>query len=281
MYLPTADVENTQICTLQNLENALLPYAGEDIFIVRDYNVCMDNLKDHFNHRSSNIRNPHFREEVKTFLNVFSLCDVWQIYHPNKRMFTWFRSNTASRLDYIFALEHCSGSVQEADVMYVSFSDHRIVYIRMGKKLNKHGPGFWKLDISLLNNAEVREAVSSLVTKKRDEYADMNASLKWDLLKFDLQNLFRFWKTKLFKENQNLSDDQQAHISEISSQEELSEEDFETLQALRRELFTLQKSNEDKAILRSKARWAMYAGKPSKFFLNLEKNSYSDKVITQ
>lgn len=127
----------------------------------------------------------------------------------------------------------------------------------------------------------MKEAVSELLNRKKDEYSDLDGGLRWDLLKFDIQNLFRTWKTKLYKENQRPSEDLQNHISDISSQEDISEADFETLQALRRELFAIQKSSEHKAMLRSKARWAMYAGKPSKSFLKLEKNAYTDKVITQ
>lgn len=71
-----------------------------------------------------------------------------------------------------------------ADVMNVSFSDHRLIYMSLGKKAVKRGPGFWKLDASLLNNGKVREAVIELTDKKKGEYVNLDASLKWDLLKF-------------------------------------------------------------------------------------------------
>lgn len=58
-------------------------------------------------------------------------------------------------------------------------------------------------------------------------------------------------------------------------------DEFGELNNLKRELSLIRKSAEALRLFRSKCNWAMYGGKSSKFFLNLEKNKFQDKVISQ
>lgn len=53
------------------------------------------------------------------------------------------------------------------------------------------------------------------------------------------------------------------------------------MNGLKWELCSIQKMTEAIRLYKAKCNWAMYGGKPSKFFLNLEKSRSCDKRITQ
>lgn len=214
-------------------------------------------------------------------MEAFNLSDVWRSRNRNKKTFTWSRGSKASRLDYHFVSDHYLGFVRECAVQSVAFSDHKIIWLSLGKAPEKRGPGFWKLNSELLSKTEVVEEVNALIDSKTEEYGDMNPIQKWELLKYDLRKLFISWNSKIKRERNEMIKELEEQISAISAKEDLIPEDLEVLHSLRRELFAIQKAKESKAYLRLKANWAMYGGKSSKLFLNLEKSRYTDKVITQ
>lgn len=200
LYMPTADKEEVQIQTLNNIESLLLPYVSENIVAVGDFNVCFDSDLDRHNHVTADIRNPTFRSELSSFLEAFSLIDVWRVQHFGVKGFSWARSTKASRLDYVFMLDTMLGSIRSSNYRTVSFSDHSMLEIKIGKVCPRRGPGFWKLNTALLQNVQVFEEVVGMVQDKRTEYAGMDPILRWELLKFDLKTLFRDWTYKLNRE---------------------------------------------------------------------------------
>lgn len=183
VYFPTSGMERAQLDLLHDLGNVLEDYLGEDLVIVGDFNVCLDALLDRYNHVSADVRNLMFQKELLAFLDGFSLCDVGRIRNRNRKMFTWLRGTKASRLDYIFISEFLSGFVQAYNCYDAPFSDHRVISIQMGQKSIKRGPGFWKLDPTMLEREDVFEEISALIPKVRLETRLLNPQLSWEFLK--------------------------------------------------------------------------------------------------
>lgn len=243
--------------------------------------MIMNSQLERYFHSSQEIRNPTFRHEIVIFLEAFNLVDVWRIRNDSKRIFKWSRGSKTSRLDYHFLSEHLQGFVRKCDIYNIASSDHRIISITMGDVAGIRGPGFWKMNVDLLSNTEVIEEVNSLIDNSKEIYGNLKPTQKWETIKFDIRNLLFSWNSKLKKERNILVADLEEQISDISGRENLEEEEVELLNSLRRELFSIQKAREQKAYLRSRANWAMYGGKSSKLFLNLEKRRFTDKIITQ
>lgn len=174
VYMPTADKEEVQIQTLSNIEGILLPYMSENLVVAGDFNVCLDTDLDRYNHSTMEIRNPGFRAELSSFLEAFSLNDVWRVQHIGVKGFSWARSAKASRLDYIFMMDNMLGTVRSISYRTVSFSDHRILEVKIGTEKPQRGPGFWKLNTALFENAQVFEDVVRLVQEKRTDYGEFD-----------------------------------------------------------------------------------------------------------
>lgn len=279
VYFPTADKEKVQIRTLQNLEGILSLYAGESVIVMGDLNICMDANLDRLNHVGMSIVNPGFRGELNSFIEAFSLADVWRVQHPGVQGFTWYRVNKGSRLDYILCPTHLLGQIHHCEIRDVAFSDHRMVIAELGPKVEARGKGFWKLNSALLDIPEVFESLVDLINEKKDSYQDMDHSVRWELLKFELRNFFRKWNSDIVKERNKVMTDLQNGIRELGEKGELLQDELEMMHNMRRELYSLQHEAENKAFLRARCNWAMYGGKPTHFFLNLEKNSFEGRVI--
>lgn len=124
---------------------------GDPFIFLSDFNVCLDTKLDRYNHSASEKRNPVFRQKLLSFIDDFSLCDVWRMRNVSNKLFRWFRGARASRLDYIFISNCMSGMLSNLGCTYISVSDHRLISISMGKKPDKRARGcgnlmwaYWK-----------------------------------------------------------------------------------------------------------------------------------------
>lgn len=280
VYMPTADKELAQIQMLENIEGLLTAHLSENLLVMGDFNVSFDPKLDRHNYTLADIRNARFRAELTVFLNAFSLTDVWRVHHLGVKEFSWSRLDQASRLDYTFMSDNLVGQAFQSDYKDVAFSDHRLLLIQMGARSPPRGVGYWKLDAALLDNPDIFEDLVRLVEEKKVDYEGLDPALRWELLKFEIKTLFRGWATKLLKERNRLLSGLQNQITEIAEKEDLGPDELETLQNLKRELYAMEREAENKASVRARCTWAMYGGKPSKFFLNLEKRSFENKTIS-
>lgn len=281
VYFPTSNYERAQIQLLEDISVKLEQYEGESFIFLGDFNVCLDTKLDRYNHTAVEIRNPAFRQNLLSFLDNFSLCDVWRLRNANNKLFTWFRGARASRLDYIFVPNCISGMVSSFGCTDISLSDHRLISVSLGEKPDKRGPGLWKLDVGLLERDAVVEEISTLIKSLEVETQGQNPQESWEFLKFKVREKFISIKSRINKERNEEINFLRKEIKRLVGQEDLDELEVELLSQFRRELYSLERHEEYKCYLRSKCNWARFGEKSSKFFLNLEKNNQQDRVITQ
>lgn len=283
VYFPTADHENMQIRLLSLLEEVLHPHEGGNIIIAGDFNVIMNRKLESFNLVGQSIRNPDFRSELNVMLETFSLCDPWRIRHWSEKLFTWSRAGKGSRLDYIFTPEYWLNFISVTTFQDVSFSDHRLICVGFNTKESVRGKGFLRVNNYLLEKQEVFEDLCQMIEEKKVEYLHMSSVLKWELIKFHAREILLGWQTRLRREKNELQKDLQSQIDELTRSFRGNDDNnqLEALNALKRELYALQLGSERINMIKSKCKWALYGGKPTKFFLNLEKQNQTDKSIEQ
>lgn len=100
-------------------------------------------------------------------------------------------------------------------------------------------------------------------------------------MKFDIRTSFISLSTEINRERDRVQKELTSRMEELTDISDLSQAEFEEFNGIKRELAAFQKGIERAKLFRSKRDWAMYGGKSSKFFLNLEKNKYIDKLVTQ
>lgn len=281
VYFHTSNYERAQVQLLKDLMLLLEEFRGESLVFMGDLNVCVDAILDRYNHNSAEIRNPRFRSELLQFLIDFELSDVARQRNQNTKMFTWYRGSKASRLDYIFVSNCLTGFVTDTGYGDLALSDHRLISVTLGKPASKRGPGFWKLDVTLLEDKETVEAIGNLISHLNEEVTELNAQERWEFMKFRVREMFVEARNRKNKERMDLVKSLKDNIRELVEQDNLQPEELELLSQLRRDLFSIEKHTEYKCYLRSKCQWARFGDKPSKYFLNLEKSNNLDRVITQ
>ena len=124
--------------------------------------------------------------KIEEILNTFSLIDIWRKKHGRKKRFTWSRksSKVKSTLDYWFIPCVFENFVEKIEIIPGFGSDHMAVEMVLQIHGQEKGPGYWKLNNSLLENQSYNEGIEHLVNDTINECNNvLNARQTWDLCK--------------------------------------------------------------------------------------------------
>ena len=125
------------------------------------------------------------RESSSSLLNLFDSCcaiDIWRYLHPAVPGFTWTRWNGAfaSRIDLFGVPYVWVPSVLSCDVVPCPFSDHCGVLLSVDvPDVVPPGPGLWKLNTSILGDAEYVRLISDLWVSWRASINRFPSLAKW------------------------------------------------------------------------------------------------------
>ena len=245
-----------------------------------DFNVPLQPHLDRKNISTPLISN-RYRQKLNEALETFELCDIWRKRNPQEKRFTFHRRHQGSRIDYWFIPEYLENKVTGIDIKIGVHTDHSLITMEIDKDEEQRGPGWWKLNTLLLNDQEYREGVRGVITNCRKENTNLNPASLWDLTKYKIKTYsIQYSKKKsqeMKQEEKNLSDEVQQLTEQLDEGKDVADE----LNSYKRELEALEKQKAQKIIFRSKCNWASYGDKPTKFFLNLEKKKFQDKLISQ
>ena len=98
-----------------------------------------------------------FRESSVTLRRLFDSCcveDVWRYLHPSSSSFTWARwdHSCASRIDHFGVPYPWVSFVASRDIVSCPFSNHCALLLSLSIPVVPHGPGLWKLNVSILDD---------------------------------------------------------------------------------------------------------------------------------
>ena len=113
-----------------------------------DFN-CITSLRD------SSSKSTHLSKVLLNNFKGLNLKDVWWMCNKNVE-YTYVRQDYGSRLDR-FYLKDLSNCVKNVKVNHVNFSDHSCIQMELNIPNNpKIGSYYWKLNVSLLDNPEIK-----------------------------------------------------------------------------------------------------------------------------
>lgn len=219
-------------------------------------------------------------EEIQT---DFDLHDIWRIKNPNTLSYSWGQSKPFifCRLDYWLISNNLRDYVTNVDIIPAIKTDHSAIYLEIQDTLEScKGPGFWKLNTSLLSNEKFIETMESNIPSWIEDSNDIiDNRLKWDFVKYkirkeSIQFSKRLAKTKREKELELNLKYQEA---EKCLQNNPTRENKEVRDKFKCELESYFKTKVDGLVIRSRARWHEHGEKNSKYFLNLEKRNHVKK----
>lgn len=152
LYAPSGSQNKTE---RENFYTNTLAYhirnLNNNIIIGGDFNCVLDkiDIKGEFNHSHA----------LSTLVKDLHFTDIWRSKHPNLTSYTFYRGNSASRIDRFYATESFKQHLKTCTIVPCPISDHCMLYMET-PLVNTHityGRGFWKLNISHLLLTEYKE----------------------------------------------------------------------------------------------------------------------------
>ena len=279
IYAPTQDKEHGQLIVLSQLKEQLMAYSDELMLLGGDFNIALDPGKDRRgNHTQINSR--RYRRALKETLETLDLVDYWREINPNSRRYTFHRKNQASRLDYWFTSNFFKNKIKKCTIDIGTHSDHSPVILRVNTDISRGGPGSWKLNNNLLQDNEYVQAIKDLLAEIKSEETGLDDSSHWDYIKYRIKTCsISFSRDKANKEKHQINELRKRLRELIEHHDNQTDQTLE-ISSIKKEIEFLQNKKAQATIFRSKCNWSQHSEKPTKYFLNLEKKNYSNKLIS-
>ena len=284
IYAPTTASVNAQIDFLKLLNDQLLLLKDCNIIAGGDWNIVLDQKLDKKGGNNTDNKSKKYRDSLEVLMEEYQLSDVWRIYHPNKKRYTWHRHKPMimCRLDRWLTSCNLLNIVCSCKISPGFRTDHSLITLVFKASHFKRGKGIWKFNNELLRDKEYVTYTKSLISNEIDSMATTeDKGLVWDYIKMRIRTdtmEYTGRKNKIKREQQkNLED----NLSKLSSDYDINpSDDLEMeISTVRQELEMMVRGKLNSSIFRSKCDWTEHGEKNTKFFLNLEKYNYTNKHI--
>ena len=249
----------------KNVLNQLLSFDCGEIILGSDYNLVMEVEKDKSGGNPTTHKNS--LKEVRYIADSLDLVDIWRVLNPDAKRFTWRRRkpDIHCRLDFFLTSSSLSTTITKADILPGYKTDHSLITLHLANNTNPKGPGFWKLNTSILLDGEYVDLIKETINGVANDYkndTEVDAILLWDTIKMQIRSSSLYYakikKAKMKSQETSLEADilfLQKRLEENNSFETdktdfLNELDVKTLQKEE-----ISKHKTRGTIIRSKSRW--------------------------
>ena len=146
-----------------------------------DFNCVLDRSVDW----REAAQDDYSRESVRALsalLDMATATDVWHYLHPSTSSFTWSRwdGTAASRIDLIGCPYAWQSQVSSLDIHPCPLSDHCAISMVFSiLEAAQPGPGVWKLNTSILDDAEYVELISTFWGRWHQAQGGYPSLVKW------------------------------------------------------------------------------------------------------
>ena len=157
IYAPNTDSPEFFITTFKEIHR----FSPDHLVIAGDLNLALNSRLDRFgcltnNEKASTWLNNHIMEKE-------NFVDVWRWMKPDENGYTWHKLNPKpkfSRLDYVLVTEGFLQFIKNIEVLPEYKTDHSAVMLTANFGESKRGPGYWKLNNSLLRDPDYVEKIA-------------------------------------------------------------------------------------------------------------------------
>ena len=171
VYGPNRD----DISLFNKLEEFILNNDEKSFIVGGDFNTILNVELDKKNGNLHTHKN--CREKLKSIIDTSNMVDIWRILNPDKQKFTWHSSTKPiifCRLDYFLISENLTNFIKSAHVKAGYKSDHSIIDISFDFQKVQKGPGYFKLNNSLILNTEYQNTIKNNISETVELNKDAN-----------------------------------------------------------------------------------------------------------
>ncbi len=283
IYAPNKDKEQVAFYTIL-LNKLQSEYPDGDFVIGGDFNVVLNHNLDK---KGGIAYDRKSKEQLKTIIETIDLCDIWRSLHPVKRTYTWHQNSpfVMCRLDFFLISKSLVKYVKQCEIIDGRKSDHRIVRLKLSLgNVIQRGPGFWKLNNSLLEDKTYVQDIKEIIQLKEVEYNYINdARVKWELMKFEIKSESVNYSKRKAKIKRKLESELESRLGEIDVIICNNENPDDTLLneycEIKKTLDQIAEQKTKGAIVRSRADWIEHGEKSSEYFFSIEKKKIVKKIF--
>jgi len=276
---------NDDVVFFQTVMADIIDMECLNVIIGGDFNLVLNIDVD----KKGGIGRTHTKcnEYLINMMENLQLKDIWRIQHPNINQYTWRRRNPSPiqcRLDMFLVTESLQGCIDTSIISPSFRSDHSLVGIKCTFTDISRGPGYWKLNCSLLRDINYINNINTLI----DQYNNNNTitsngntdpRLIWEVLKMEIRK--HTIKYSSVKKREQIAEQRELEhvIHSLEIKESLTNDEYIILNNSKERVKKMYDNKVRGAMIRSRTQNYEDGDRPSKYFLNLEKNRQAKKSI--
>ena len=117
--------------------------------------------------------------------------DVWRVKNPQAKSFTWSQKSPFifCRLDYWLISNSLQDLIKDVNIIAAIRSDHSAILLHLQEIEGcQRGPGFWKMNTSLLTDENFVQKMKEKLDqwkKEGEEFSDVRVA--WDWIKYNVR----------------------------------------------------------------------------------------------
>ncbi len=289
IYGPNKDSPNF----FTGLQSEIEIMGNMNVIIAGDFNVVQNYDLDCYKYKTR--PNKKAKERLQGIMNDAGYTDIWRVLNPNRKRYTWKGSEgKRGRLDYFLISENLSVLCNKPNISPGYRSDHNLVSIEMELSDQTRGRGIWKFNNSLLTDPNYINIVKNVIMETEDQYRSPNNDhnhnpetqnfiisdqLFFETLKLQIRGATIKYSTFKKRENLKRENDIENRIKVLDSKTDHTAEESREMKELENELIIIRERYIKGVITRAKAKEAQEGEKCSKYFCNLEKKHYTEKIM--
>lgn len=264
VYAPTNPRERKSF--YETLHEYMFP--GSVKIIAGDFN-CFESERDKFG------GNLTISSDLQDLRKSHRLLDVWRKTHDRQIQCTWFNAakTIGSRLDKFFISQELFSNVKLCDIRPCIFSDHDSVDLELElQNVFSHGPGIWRLNLDLLDDENFCIMISGIISKHAQLRETFPSIHEWwdflkDFVKYTAKKYGRDKQRKLNSEKVTATNRLiNAKISLVNGNTSATK----LIDELESQIKSINRTQNEGAKIRSRAKFFEEGEKPTRFFFSLE-----------
>ena len=281
LYGPNNDDPDFFLNVIGKIESC----PNDNRIIGGDFNCILDPKKDK---KGGNVEHPNVesRHTVQTYMTETDMVDIWRLQHSDSEMYTYhtnYPEKIFSRIDFFvisFGLVNC---VKGSKIKPKFQSDHCPISITMMLNKNEKGPGFWKLNCSLLLDTAYTDIIKRTISDTVRNNNGADSLLLWDTVKLQVRGKTIQYASRRKRAQHNLLGALERRLMNLEQiyNQSPSPQIEQNINLIKNDIDEIITEKTKGMIIRSKAEWYEEGEKPTKYFLNLEKRNYNNKTISR
>ena len=159
--------------------------------------------------------------------------------------------------------------MNSTQILPFQYSDHDAIQLKILQKQQRRGPGYWKVNTSILKHENYQNAIKIFWQDSQEQKQNYNNITQWwEVGKLYLKMISINYSSTL---NQKIKIAQQKATNEILLEKQKETPNLNEIIELLNQLEDIQNYNKQETIIRSKEKFILDQEQPNKYFFEQEK----------